>query len=212
MMRALAITAALLASCGPSERTLELVLVTNDDGEYRGTRCLSDDAQLDPLVYRGIIRGEQRAEYNVVVDVVDLGGTPSCRNSILQEWCEEHECFPLLRDRTCHPVNVPFEAGVTLQQSLVEAVEKLEGTLLIEDAPDSGVVVRVVFTVQPCEELMTSAAFADDSLVGCLFSCPALLDNLSQSLSLDLDLSNIDCLSGVRWCSAEDFRAPITEQ
>lgn len=201
---------ALTLSCTARDNEIDLQLVTDESGAYRGTGCISDDPQPRPLVYRGIVQGEQRAEYNLVIDLVLLGGVPDCRNSRLQSWCEGHECRPLLDARVCLPVQVPFEADLTLEQSIVKAVEGLEGTPLVDDAPDQGTIVRATFTVQPCDALQTSAAFTDGDLVGCMFSCPAILDNLSGSISLDLDTSTIDCLRGVRWCAAEDFRAPPT--
>ncbi|MBA3818779.1 MAG: hypothetical protein H0X17_07800, partial [Deltaproteobacteria bacterium] len=81
---------------------------------------------------------------------------------------------------------------------------------ILSDAPDRPVVIRVVATTQPCDEI-AQVEPGDPSLyvgldaraaVGCAYSCPVLLDEVTGSISVSLDALDDRCEASVAVCAA----------
>ena len=180
-----------------------------DEGGFAAFSCIDRESERPgPLWSRGTVAGERRVELNLVVDFVSLGGIPDCRNSQLQDWCDEHDCEPLLPYRTCTTLNVPLDPDLSFEESLALALEGIQDTPIAQDAPDEPVLVRVVATVQSCEEAMASADFPYLDVAGCVFSCPTILDKQEANLLLDMQFGT-SCVDSVRWCSSSDFQYPM---
>lgn len=151
---------------------------------------------------------------SLVVDFVRLGGVPGCRTGQLVEWCRTHDCGPIPTTRSCVTVDFPADvAGMERAQvraKLRERIAAMSGTPIFADAPDEFVMVRVVASAQPCEQLLPQQGaplppFDANQLVGCAYSCPVLLDRVEQDVYVGFDTLVAQCEQGVRTCADREL-------
>jgi hypothetical protein len=171
-----ALLAVALAACTEQHQ------VSLDLGEAipLGFQCVDDSG--DPLALRAVDGAVARI--NIVVDYIRLGGVPSCLPFGIVAWCRdpEHACEPILAARSCQALD-PIPLSTSIIETAMryrELIASLEGTLITAGAPQEPVLVRLVATVQPCAELVTTPAFDQADLVGCLLSCPVQLAGVDE--------------------------------
>jgi len=149
----------------------------------------------------------------LVVDYIRLGGLPGCRSGQVMSWCSDHSCAPIAEARACVPVQFSPVDGLSrpqLRAAVQDSLRSLGGTALTSDAPDEFVLVRMVGTAQTCAEVErrpdgTLPLFDEAKLVGCVYSCPVLLDELDGDLFLGFETLTDLCEQGVRVCAAGDL-------
>lgn len=199
MRRGLAIVAALgaLAGCERDHR-VRILLGPDEDTLTRGFLCDDDDGM--PLAARGVAGGHLR--FNLVVDLIALGGVPGCRGEELLAWCEAHTCAPIApaAGRYCVPLDLVVDVA-----NLPGIVDQLYAQLaaappIAADAPTAPVVVRAVATTQTCAEVADATDFAPEALIGCAYSCPVQLD-LVDDVQLSLDTLSSRCEREVIGCA-----------
>lgn len=199
-MVALLCPVTLHSSCTETNE-VQLIFAKNGQDYYQGFRCTGPDRQ--PLRTRA--RSESGWDMNLVIDFVDLDGVPSCRSQELRDWCRERDCGPILASRRCLPFTVELEPPEGWHEGLDRALSQLGGAI-VDDAPDEDLLVRVVATVQSCEEILSSPVLSDDGLIGCMYSCPTRLDDQEEPLVLDLDASGTNCWDTLTWCASAELR------
>lgn len=213
-MRALVVALSLLAAGCGQDHTVRLEL--GDGGNItQGFLCRTEVALPglaagDYLFERGHDVATGAVTFSLVVDVVSLGRVlPGCLPEELLGVCRNGACNRAAR--ACEQVSVRGPRGKRLLEmtELERAafVAELGGALrglppLFRDAPDGPVVLRAVLTTQPCAELLESEAFGVERLMGCAYSCPAVLDDLDGSLRLGFATSEELCAPEVRACAA----------
>jgi len=199
----------LLASC---VQTRQVELTFGDEGEgLDGFMCR--DTSGAPILDRLQDGAGQMQPAALVLDFIRLGGLPGCRSGQVMSWCVDHPCAPIASHRACVEAQFSSVDGLTRPQmraALQQTMTSLKGTLLTGDAPDEFVLVRLVGTAQSCDQLAaqpdgTLPAFDDSKLVGCVYSCPVLLDSLQGDLFLGFDTLTDLCEQGVRVCAAGDL-------
>ena len=159
---------------------------------------------------------------SIVTDFVGLGGVPGCRTGQLVKWCAAHTCAPIATTRVCSSIELPTTAesdvtkladgGVvrpTLRAAVREKLKALSGKSISSDAPDQFVILRVLATAQPCEEVMAKGGqlppLDKSRLVGCAYSCPTLFDQDDQDVYLGFETLTDSCEQGVRLCADNDL-------
>lgn len=152
------------------------------------------------------------APASIVTDLVDIeNGQPGCRTGQLIEWCRDHKCSPKPTTRICLPVQLP--TGVTtlpredVRAKVKAELTKLSGEQVVGDAPDEFVILRMVATGQPCDELNVQSdgglpEFDTAQLVGCVYSCPTLFDRAPEEVYMGFETLTVMCEQGVRICSS----------
>lgn len=207
--------AALGATGCHTEHTVRLELGDGASGITQGFLCrtevaLPELAAGDYLFERGHDPATGTVSFSLVVDVVSLGRVlPGCLPEELLGVCRGGACG--VAARACQPVSVSGPRGKRLV-AMTEAeraafLSELGRALrvlppLFSDAPDGPVVMRAVLSTQPCAELVERQDFAADRLMGCAYSCPAVLDELDGSLRLGFATSDELCAPEVRACAA----------
>lgn len=189
----------LLASCAPT-RTVQLTFGESGEG-LDGFMCRD---QNDALLLK---RAHEDGAASLVFDFIELKGVPGCRTGQLVSWCRTHECKPRTETRGCVPVNfaAPEETRPKLREQLRESMRAVRGAEAIADAPNEFVLVRVVGTTQSCDEVLADAAkpFEPQQLLGCAYSCPVSLDDVTdESVYLGFDGFVDNCSQGVLICSS----------
>jgi len=195
------------AACSPAHPvTLDLGVTADRDRLPAGFSCKRANGN---LMVEDALSGSQFA-MSLVVDFLDMdGGLPLCRGDAISTWCDDHG--------GCLPIEVPggvrfcTEMRLTIDPSdPVSAAAAfnaaLSGTVVIEDAPDRAVMVRVVGTVQPCSEVeawtgTSYPTYVPAKVVGCEYSCPVLLDEV-EHLTVSLDTFDQNCEQQVLSCAA----------
>jgi hypothetical protein len=100
------------------------------------------------------------------------------------------------------------------------------GDLFSRNAPDEPVIVRAVATLESCDDVMRPNATNDGynpfnlsqgptacepaapapELIGCAYSCPVLLDQVTTAVTLSIDSATARCEPVVRVCAGQDLR------
>ena len=202
--------AAALAACSKSNE-VELLLGPTDTTFSEGFLCRSRATNL-PLLARAV--EDNQLVFQLVIDVVDLQGKfPSCRGEELLAACRASPC-PIAVSasptrRYCERIAVPISMdGAELRRTIGEQLAS-RGKILA-DAPARPVMIRAVTTQQPCDEVALvkpedPTQYVDldpDRALGCAYSCPVQLDEISGSLSVSLDVLTPFCEDTVRACAA----------
>lgn len=173
-------------ACEAEQHHLEIVL-----DSYDGFACVEDQELLTcDIAGRGCM----------VLDVIDVPGLPNCRENSLIGACKDGSCAVVARalldmsEVSCpcpgSGSGGPLEQGEAILDAL-NALLSASGPTL-SDAPDGSVVVRLVATTQSCEELRQgnepdlSARFEPVGVRGCAYSCPAILDDVDETIHLGL--------------------------
>lgn len=147
----------------------------------------------------------------MVIDVVPTDGQPGCRLSELIPWCKQHDCSPDTDYRVkielgplVEEVRDDIEGSGMNTNMLVALLDKLSGTVLFEQAPDTIALMRATVVGIPCADVGEEARFACTDVIGCMYSCPVALQSFEGQLVLDLDaLSDEMCVRDVRLCAAD---------
>ncbi len=201
-----------LAAC-PQYRTADLNFGETGEG-LDGFLCKDKDGMSYMLDRLGTSPGF--ASVSIVADLVSLeNGQPGCRTGQLIKWCAPtdggHDCRPLQKRRVCVSGQLPTGIKDTKvrddqRKAVLTAMrDSLTGKRMITDAPDEFVMVRIVGTMQPCEEIAPESGetppFTDSQLLGCAYSCPVLLDR-ADDVYLGFDGLVGACEQGVRICAS----------
>jgi hypothetical protein len=135
----------------------------------------------------------------LVFDFIETAGVPSCRASSIAAFCDSSPCNVTVR--RC------FDAEVCLssdQQETVDAVDEAlriaSGGVILDEAPNGPVLVRMIGTAQACADVRAEG-LDGRSTFGCAYSCPAQLDAVEGSVQLDLDAFDDECGSNVFACA-----------
>jgi hypothetical protein len=177
---------------GPTPDTITLGFVCRQDADP--SLFLAERARVGP-----------NFEFNVIVDIIDLGGQlPGCRGEELVAACPSGTCsiVPRASGRYCQRVS--FAASLVNPDDLkplLEAVRtQLDDELVTLDAPDRPVLIRALATTEgDCGDVPDT--FDPDQLVGCAYSCPVQLDAIDGPIALSLDALSNTCEPEVRACA-----------
>lgn len=173
-------------ACEAEQHELEIVL-----DSYDGFACVEEEELLScDIAGRGCL----------VLDVIEVPGLPNCRENSLIGACKDGDCAVAARalvdmsDVTCPCPDGggdPATQGAAILDG-INALLSQSGGPTIADAPDGSVVVRLVATTQACDEFRTgadpvlSAAVEPLAVRGCAYSCPAILDDVEDTIHLGL--------------------------
>ncbi|MBN1204082.1 MAG: hypothetical protein JXB05_04050 [Myxococcaceae bacterium] len=200
---------ALLTGCN---EVRQVRLTFGEEGEgLDGFLCREDDGAY--LLSRAVPSGGGPVPSSLVIDFVRLGGLPGCRSGQLIQWCADHDCSVLPEHRVCLPAPLPDITGLPrpeARQQVREALRSLAGATVASEAPDEFIIVRATATLQTCDELQASGGavptMTEEELVGCAYSCPALLDAIEGDVYLGFDTLTEQCAQGVRVCASGNLR------
>jgi hypothetical protein len=198
-----------LAGC-VVERSVDLDLARGPGGLPAGFFCRAPSATggapylIEQVASRfrpcaaSCARGECRS-VGLVFDFIETGGVPSCRASSIAAFCDSSPCNVTVR--RC------FDAEVCLsgdQRETVDAVDTAlrtaSGGVILDEAPNGPVLVRMIGTAQACADVRAEGLDAR-STFGCAYSCPAQLDAVEGDVLLDLDAFDDECGSNVFACA-----------
>jgi len=172
---------------------LELQLGPKPDQLSQGFQCKDPSDPSSYLFQRAItVSGTTYTmQYSLLVDVIHLRGVvPSCAGEDIVAACPDATACPTDADRVCldfGPItfdHLPNKDEVTAR--IISEFDAHRGALY-DNAPDGPVFVRVIaFVHDRCTAGIP--AFATDNVVGCAFSCPEVLDDISGTLTVQLQL------------------------
>lgn len=142
--------------------------------------------------------GECRS-IGLVFDFIETGGVPGCRAGSIAAFCEASPCAVTVR--RCFDAEVclrgdPREAA----NAADEALRLASGGVILEEAPEGPVLVRMIGTAQGCDEVRAEGLDARATF-GCAYSCPAQLDAVEGTVQLDLDAFDDECGSNALACA-----------
>lgn len=216
-MRRVLPAAALLVFACVDHRSVGLTF--GDDGEGLDGFLCKDSSNayvLDRLEPDGGFVDGGLEPASLVTDFLRLGGVPSCRASQLVEWCSTHTCAPIDSTRVCTPISLP--SGVTgrprdaLRGDVKAALgQSLSGQQVTAQAPSEFVMLRVIATKQPCDQIMPNASgtlpdYDKTQLVGCAYSCVTNFNEVDQDVYLGFDsIGGGMCEQGLRTCSDHEL-------
>ena len=225
--------AAVIISCA-IHHNVRLLLGPNESTISSGFLCMDplDTSQL--LFARAYTASTGTLDFRLVVDLIDLGGAfPSCLAEDIRATClDESGPCKLLQSiaptRICEQVSMPFDLSTN---AAVQVNNYLHAhyTGLIANATDRPVIVRAVATLESCNDVRQPSSTHPDSwahldsddpssptaknvVLGCAYSCPVLLDEVDDSVSLGIDLGfgvgipNDACIATIDACAK--FPAP----
>lgn len=186
-----------LAACD-EHRSVTLLLGPDDHTLTVGFTCKDDSGNL--LLQHA--RAGGMFTFQLVFETLDLGGDlPGCRGEELLETCVAGSCQRI--QRSCTMLSIPVSSSET--DILASLHDKLGHQTLLDDAPSDPIVVRAVTTLQSCDELVPPSgdfpALDPDLALGCAYSCPVVLGELTGSLGLALDTLDNQCAPEVRACA-----------
>ena len=198
-----------LAACSKTN-DVTLLLGPDEDRISRGFVCRRTGAPNAPFLMQDVF-ANGKLRFAFVVDVLELdaeGVFPGCRGEELFAYCQTHDCARSLK-RTCIPdVEVDFPASfdandpVQLQALVTKLRASLAGKTLVKDAPSAPVIIRVV-AMADCP---AATKLDPTAALGCAYSCPVQLDNISGSVAISLDTFSDNCEPEVQACAAFPFR------
>ncbi len=198
---------ALACGCEAEVRRVDLVLgsvAIPDQQAPRGLDCVDEDGRLMGCRIYDV----DPPTLSVVVDVIPLGGLPRCRANSLQAWCADptHDCRPDLDRRTVFEIPTPDERN--LLRVIEDMKAELSGQALPAPRTDEPVILRATFVAQDEATVLDGGEdFTCEALVGCVYSCPVVLDGLEGELPLELDAFGVRCMSEVHQCASNPIFA-----
>jgi hypothetical protein len=210
-----------LAAC-QTEHKVKLQLAGEGGTISQGFLCRTETAlpELlagDFLFERGHDQATGEVRFSMIVEVTSLGDVlPGCLPEELLGVCRGAADCPSAA-RICAPIAVTGPRGKRLaMMNETEAssfFSQLGASLkalppLFRDAPDGPVVVRAVASTDSCEQLAATGRLDVDSLMGCAYSCPVILDDLDGSLRLGFATREDFCAPEVRGCAAYPAGSP----
>jgi hypothetical protein len=195
-----------LAACS---KTNDVTLLLGPDETHlsRGFLCRADAAPNDFLMASALVPNTRTLRFALVVDVFELdadGIFPGCRGEELLSLCRERDCKRSVKRHCEENVELEFPVGFdpddpAESEALVTRFrEALGHKTLLRDLPSSPVIIRVV-AMKSCP----TATDLDPALaLGCAYSCPVQLDQVSGSIAISIDVLEGRCESTVRACAA----------
>ena len=200
----------LIVGCA-REHEVRLLLGPDEQAITIGFRCRQAADPTKFLFARAVQNGEVR--FNLVVDIVGFGGRyPGCRGEELVAACPDRTSCRVLqrpgRNRFCmrdlHFSATNIQSPEMIRQTLID---QLRGSVVVGDAPDTPVLIRAVATTEDCTAIEapegdTYPDLDENLAVGCAYSCPVVLDDVQDSISLSLDVLDDLCEQTVRVCAA----------
>lgn len=210
-----ALAAGSLVACQVEHR-VKLELAGAADSITQGFLCRTETAlpSLVPgdfLFERGHDLATGAVRFSLVVEVTSLGDVlPGCLPEEILGVCRQADSCPSAA-RFCAPIEAAGPRGKRLammnEAEAIAFIAQLGAALralppLFRDAPDGPVVVRAVAATGSCAELAARGRFEVDSLMGCAYSCPVVLDDLDGALRLGFATSEPFCAPEVRGCAA----------
>lgn len=195
-----------LAACSKTN-DVTLLLGPDEDRISRGFVCRANAAPNDFLMASALVPGTRMLRFALVVDVLELdadGVFPGCRGEELLSLCRERNCRKSMT-RHCEP-NIEVELPIGLDPDNGADVKLLADRFrdalgqktLLRDLPSAPVIIRVV-AVETCPA--TDGDLRDVAL-GCAYSCPVQLDQVSGSIAISIDALDERCESAVRACAS----------
>jgi hypothetical protein len=136
------------------------------------------------------------------------GGVPAASPSSVIDWCEDHTCAVVAPagQRFCVPLSATFTSALELGLAVRAMVTELLGMTIALDAPDDPVVVRLVATTEPCEDITLTHSFIADQVVSCMVSVPIpAFDDLEGDVVLDLPAIGDNCVETITACATTAF-------
>lgn len=221
-LAALAALAAIALAACQVEHKVKLELAGDAGSISHGFLCrtetsLPDLIAGDFLFERGHDPATGEVSFSMIVEVTSLGDVlPGCLPEEILGVCRSAADCPSAA-RVCAPLTVAGPRGKRLammnEAEAAAFVSQLGAALkalppLLHDAPDGPVVVRAVASTDSCEQLAATGRLDVDSLMGCAYSCPVILDDLDGSLRLGFATSEDFCASEVRGCAAYPATSP----
>ena len=195
-----------LASCSKSN-DVTLLLGPDEDHLSRGFLCRADVAPNDFLMADALVPGTRTLRFALVIDVLELdsaGIFPGCRGEELFALCSERDCRKSVRRHCEEDLELEFPPGFDPDnpmdaQGLVSKFrDALGAKTFLRDLPSAPVLIRVVATKAcpaPNDRL-------EDLALGCAYSCPVQLDQVSGSIAISLDVLDNFCEPAVRACAS----------
>jgi hypothetical protein len=184
-----------------------LLLGPDEDHVSRGFLCRADAAPNDFLMAAALVPNTRRLRFALVVDVLELdaqGVFPGCRGEELLELCRERDCKKTTRRSCVDNVEIDFPIGFDADNpaDVKALLDKLRASIgqrtLVPDVTSAPVIIRVVaMKTCPTDNLLDASA-----ALGCAYSCPVQLDQVSGSVAISLDTLEGRCESAMRACAA----------
>jgi hypothetical protein len=227
-MRRLVILAMLAAIACAIDHHVKLLLGPNEDTVSSGFQCrVPGTGSNGPFLFSLLPLSNGMVTFNVVVDVVDLGGTfPGCLGEDVQAACNDGTADGACKlsttvapQRICFPVTVAANANAV--QAVKAELEKDHGTL-IANAPDRAVIFRVVATTEACIDVQKTTpsgdvwvplisqpgkmGMTDNFVLGCAYSCPIVPDDAGSTIAISIGLGLVDlgsdlCIPTIDTCA-----------
>ncbi len=200
MRRLLPLVFSLLGVACVGEQVNDVQLVLDPVG-FTCREQLDDDTSRY-LLLRAYEPPTATGEFNLVVDYLAFASLPSCRPNRVIDYCRDHGC-PIVR-RDCLSLDAAALASNIEGMELDEETAAMAITQALadqppitRDAPDGVVTVRVVATAESCDSVMRGAdpvpLYRCASLLGCGYSCPGQLDEISGGVDIAFDSLGIEC-------------------
>ena len=204
-------TALILAFAACSKTNdVTLLLGPDEDRLSRGFQCRAVAVPNDFLMAKALVPGTRMLDFALVVDVLELdsaGVFPGCRGEELLSLCRERDCKKSVRRQCVEGLRVEFPPSFDANNPahVKELVERFRTAIgakpLLKDLPDSPVIIRVV-AMKTCPSNWEAAQPLDrDDALGCAYSCPVQLDQVSGSIAISLDTFDDKCENAVRSCA-----------
>lgn len=134
-----------------------------------------------------------------VFDFVETDGIPSCRAGSIASYCDASRCEVVVRRCFDVDVCVTSDVGRTVEVA-DEAIRRASEGVILEEAPDGPVMIRMVGVAQRCEDVEREGLQAR-AIFGCAYSCPAQLDSVEGTVLLDLDAFDDECGQSALACA-----------
>ncbi len=134
-----------------------------------------------------------------VFDFVETDGVPSCRAGSIASYCDTSRCEVAVR--RCFDVDVCVTSDVRRTVEVAdEAIRRASAGVILAEAPDGPVMIRMIGAAQRCDEIERDGLDARATF-GCAYSCPAQLDSVEGTVLLDLDAFDDECGQSALACA-----------
>jgi hypothetical protein len=201
-MKTILVALIAVAACQRTHE-LQVLLGPNADTPSAGFLCKQDADPTKLLLERPDVLSGKTVTFNVVVDIVSLGGhLPGCRGEEIVASCTPGTCTLAVdrADRYCKKEMFDVSLASDRPTLMHQITADLAKMPIATDAPNGPVLLRAIATSQSCDDVHTGKI--DPTLaVGCAYSCPAVLDDIDGPISLSLDVLDDQCESTVRACA-----------
>jgi hypothetical protein len=193
------------------ERSIDLELARGSGGLPAGFFCRAPSATggapylIEQVASRfepcaASCGGGECRSVGLVFDFIETGGgLPGCRAGSIAAFCESSPCAVTVRRCFDAEVCLSGDPGETVE-AVDTALRNASGGVILEEAPDGPVLIRMIGTAQGCDEVRAEGLDARATF-GCAYSCPAQLDAVEGTVQLDLDAFDDECGSNALACA-----------